>query len=258
MRLIDRALSYAAVDVPVFPVSLEKRPLTRNGFKDATKDQSQISNWWRKWVTAGIGAPTGEASGLLVVDSDPRHGGDASLAELCEEFGMEWLENTLTVRSGGGGHHFYFQYPSGLNIRNSAGKLGEGLDVRGEGGYIILPPSPHPSGKTYTVQEPARAAPCPQWLIERLKVERLVERPSISLSVSFDPRAGPSIPAGERNEKLFKIACAMRGTGKTMNEIESDLLAIRDYRCATGEHPVTDLEVRKIACSVATRYAPNL
>lgn len=258
MKLMSEALRYASASIPVFPVSVDKRPLTRNGFKDATTHQGLINRWWRKWETAGIGAPTGEASGLLVVDSDPRHGGDASLAELCEEFGMEWLENTLTVRTGGGGHHFYFQYPQGSNIRNSAGRLGEGLDVRAEGGYIILPPSPHPSGRTYTVQEPSSAAPCPEWLIERLKVERPVERPSVLLSVPFDPRAGPSIPAGERNEKLFKIACAMRGTGKTMGEIESDLLAIRDYRCATGEHPVTDMEVRKIACSVATRYAPNV
>src|SRR5688572_11837531 len=104
MTLQDFALRYSERSLPVFPVR-GKLPLTAHGFKDATTDASTIRGWWEQWRDANIAMPTGRASGLIVVDVDPRHGGDASLAALEEKYGP--LPETLESRTGGGGTHFF-------------------------------------------------------------------------------------------------------------------------------------------------------
>jgi hypothetical protein len=127
------------MSIPVFPCKPgRKEPLTPNGFKDATTDPARIRAWWSRWPDANIAMPTGKRSGWVVVDVDPEHGGYDSLAALHEE-GYE-LPLTATIKTGGGGVHHYLRCPAGEEIRNSAGKLGPGLDIRGEGGYVIVPP----------------------------------------------------------------------------------------------------------------------
>ena len=160
------ALTYARAGKPVFPVQADKSPYTARGFKDATCDEGTIRAWWRKWPNASIGVPTGEVSGWLVSDIDPPHGGDASLTALIEKYGD--VPVTREARTGGGGHHIIFVYPKGLTIRNSAGKLGEGIDVRGEGGYIIVAPSMHASGRRYQWLNDDEPAPLPEWLLTLL------------------------------------------------------------------------------------------
>src|SRR6516164_7716334 len=143
--LLEAALSYAAIKLPVFPCQLDKKPYTKHGFLDAVCDKQQIRAWWTKWPEASIGMPTGVASARIVIDVDPRHGGDESLLELETKYGA--LPTTLETKTGGGGRHLFFVCQG--NIRNSAGVLGPGVDVRGEGGYVILPPSLHLSGANY-------------------------------------------------------------------------------------------------------------
>jgi len=116
-----------------------KAPLTYNGFWDATTDSGRIGIWWGRWPGANVGVPTGERSGMLVLDVDPRDGGPESLAELERTVGP--LPETAKARTGGGGMHIFFRYPAGEEVRNSTGRLGPGLDVRGEGGYVVVPPS---------------------------------------------------------------------------------------------------------------------
>jgi len=174
---IPRALEYAARGIPVFPVKESKAPYTRRGFKDATCDTATIRNWWRKWPDAGIGVPTGVASGWLVLDSDPRHGGDASLSQLIEEHGD--LPETLEAETGGGGHHIVFEYPELAELGNSRGRLPEGLDVRGEGGYIVVAPSLHASGRRYCWRNDLRPAPVPEWLLMLLTEERPAPFPTL-------------------------------------------------------------------------------
>ena len=126
--------------MPVFPCEPGgKRPLTYNGFWDASLDAERVEAWWDRWPHANLGVPTGERSGLLVLDVDPASGGLESLAALEREHGP--LPVTARARTGGGGMHVFFVYPAGEAVRNSAGKLGPGLDVRGEGGYVVVPPS---------------------------------------------------------------------------------------------------------------------
>lgn len=244
------ALDYANWDdLPVFPVKADKSPYTANGFKDATNDPATVRQMWRKWPDANIGIPTGEPSGWLVFDIDPRNGGDASLTALIEEHGDAWLE-TLQAKTGGGGHHIIFAYPRGSNIRK--GKFAEGIDLQSDGGYIIVAPSLHASGQHYEWLNDLKPAPAPEWLIKRLTEER--QPTQAASSDKTQPRAksgasiGAVIPEGERNEKLFRIGCALRGQGYNHAEIVAELTAINSQRCAP---PLDVAEVLKIAGSCA-------
>ena len=134
---LDAALRYASAGIPIIPCLPNKRPYTKHGYKDATTDHKQIKRWWKKWPNAFIGMPTGERSGILVLDVDIPDGA-LSLAMLETEVGP--LPVTVEVRTQSGGRHLYFKNAPG--IKNSAGKLGKNLDIRAEGGHVIIPPSP--------------------------------------------------------------------------------------------------------------------
>jgi hypothetical protein len=123
-----------------------KHPLTRHGFKDATTDPQQIVRWWTDHPDANIAIATGAVSGVIVVDEDPRHGGDLTLADLEAQHGK--LPETAVSFTGGVGAHYFFRY-LGEPIRSGTGVLGPGLDIKSDGGYIIAPPSRHASGRDY-------------------------------------------------------------------------------------------------------------
>jgi hypothetical protein len=162
------ALAYAAAGWPVMPIAgivngvcacrrhgacdhPAKHPLIRGGTRGATTDPAQIDQWWRYWPTAGVGLLTGHRSGLAVVDVDPRHGGEATIGQLRER-GFD-LPMTLTAETGGGGRHLIY-LTGGIPVGNTSGRLGSagdtaGVDLRGDGGYIVAPPSRHISGGSY-------------------------------------------------------------------------------------------------------------
>lgn len=116
------------------------RVLVPHGLTQATTDEATIRRWWELYLSANIGIRTGAISRLAVLDVDPAHGGENSLAALIKQHGE--LGEARRVRTGGGGQHLYFRHPGGgFVIKNSAGSLGPGLDVRGDGGYVVAPPS---------------------------------------------------------------------------------------------------------------------
>ena len=119
-----------------------KHPRTAHGHFDATADADRVARYWRQCPEANIGIATGGKNNITVLDVDPRHSGDASLAALVARHGE--LPETLRSRTGSGGEHIIFQHVPGVG--NSAGKLGAGLDIRGDGGLIIAPPSLHETG----------------------------------------------------------------------------------------------------------------
>ena len=164
--LLKAALSYARRGVPVFPCEPGgKRPLTYSGFWDATTEMRRIEAWWSRWPLANVGVPTGGRSGLLVLDVDPRGGGLESLASLEKDAP---LPGTARARTGGGGIHVFFRYPAGQKVGNSAGALGPGLDVRGEGGYVVVPPSRTQGPYEWIDRSPLAEA---AWLLEHLSEE---------------------------------------------------------------------------------------
>jgi hypothetical protein len=133
--LVDVALRLARdYRLPVFPCGKDKKPRTKRGFKDATTDEGQVRRWWTRFPDALIGVPTGSASGLLVIDVDPA-GVDFILGEHGDLLGKTRQHNTRR------GFHYLFRAPADISIGCSAGKLAEGVDVRGDGGYIIWWPA---------------------------------------------------------------------------------------------------------------------
>lgn len=164
--MLIAALAYAKRGWHVTPCQPKaKTPASKHGYKDATTEKVQIIQTWTRVPNANVAIATGLISGLVVLDIDPRNGGDASLSELERRHGP--LPDTLQVTTGGGGRHFYFAVPpDGMR----SGKLAEGIDVKADGGYVIAPPSIHPSGGQYKwVTDPKRTtiARCPDWVTAR-------------------------------------------------------------------------------------------
>jgi len=158
------ALAYARTGLRVYPVARNKHPLTDHGKNDATTDEETITEWWRRWPLANVGALTGRAAGFFVLDIDPRHGGDDSLDALQARNGP--LPSTLTCRTGGGGAHHYLAHPGGDVKTSTFGAFGSGLDVLGERASVILPPSVHASGVRYSwLDSSTPIAAAPAWLV---------------------------------------------------------------------------------------------
>ena len=188
------ALRYAEEGRPVFPchtptpsgcsccrpdcASPGKHPRTRQGLSDATTDVGRIEAWWRQWPDANVGVVTGQPSGLVVIDIDPRHGGVDSMRSLLNEHGP--LPAGPRVRTGSGGWHLFFRSPE-AQVRNSVNRVGEGIDVRADGGYVIAPPSLHAAGGRYVWTKGGQAPNLPDWL------ERLVSPPAVPTPVQRDP-----------------------------------------------------------------------
>jgi hypothetical protein len=143
--VIQTALALAARGFHIFPCRpRDKRPATANGLKDATTDPDIIRAWWRQQPDNNIAIATGPASGVFVVDVDGLDA-EATLRRLEAEHGA--LPPTVEVITARG-RHIYFKWPQ-EPVRNSAGKIGPHIDVRGDGGYVLSPPSIHPSGRPY-------------------------------------------------------------------------------------------------------------
>jgi RecA-family ATPase len=210
---IIAALTYARAGLPVFPCSQDKAPLTHFGFKDATTEIGQIRNWWSRWPRAMIGVRTGRESGVFVldvdVDTEQNIDGFVALAVLEKRHGN--LSETLRSVTPRGGSHYYFYWHEG--IKNSAGKLGDGLDVRGEGGYVILPPSGRVDGKCYDWAETSAPAPieAPAWLIELLTAHK--EKPGSAQQTNgrFDGTGN----AGAYARAALESECAAVAVAKT-------------------------------------------
>ena len=142
--MLNVALSVVwGLGLPVFPCretldekgKIRKSPYTKNGYKAASKNEEQVRLWWRTFPNALVGVPAGTSTGILVVDIDQSSHKDreASFYKLQ----VEDPETTQTTTVSGG-RHLIFAYPEPHNIRNNAStRLGEHIDIRGDGGYVI-------------------------------------------------------------------------------------------------------------------------
>ncbi len=253
------ANGYAQRGWPVFPVhSVEagrcsccaqacdspgKHPRTQHGFKDATTDEAVIREWWAKWPSANVAIVTGKESGLFVLDIDKGHGGCETLAALISKNGA--LPSTPQARSGGGGSHVYFKHP-GHAVVNRA-KVAGGIDVRGDGGYIVAPPSLHASGQSYSWLEGCSPAECALALAPAWVLDLLAPKAKESAGRDVGERA---IPEGERNSSLTKLAGRLRKAGASDAAMTAALSVTNRASC---KPPLSDEEVQQIAASVS-RY----
>lgn len=175
MSLKD-AIEYGKHGWAVFPLlPRSKAPACPNGFHDAVKDEFAIRTLWGTRTNLNLGIATGDISGFWVLDIDPDKGGKETLDELENKYGS--LPETLTSKTGGGGRHYLFKTDKYQKISCNIGKLGKGIDIRGNGGYIAAPPSIHPTGTNYQWEE-KEITEAPSWLL-RLIAALKVEKPKV-------------------------------------------------------------------------------
>jgi len=229
-----------------------KHPRTRKGLKDASKDQRQIRSWWTMWPYANIGIVTGLGSGLVVVDLDDKEGknGSENFAELAAPHGG--VPDTMRIKTGAG-YHLYFAHP-GESIKNSAGRIGEGVDVRGEQGYVVASPSRHANGSNYQIEAEGPLAEVPDWLLSEMVQENTTAKKSIENEQNPFAEA-PVVFQGKRNETLFKLGSALRGQHAMQQE--QILPILLEYNTAKCTPPLSEDEVLRICASVC-KFDPEL
>jgi len=237
----ERALACVEQGWAVFPVATNaKTPLTKNGFKDASKSPDAVRKTFAKHKNPNIGLATGEVSGVAVIDVDIKKGakGRESLGQL------KGLPPTLTVTTPSGGWHLYYLHPEG-GLRSKNGIL-PGIDLKADGGYVLAAGSSI-DGKPYEYQDPeASISALPPDILEQL-------RNSIGKSRKASEPVSAAIAEGNRNAKLASLAGTLRRKGLGQGEIAVALKAVNAQRC---DPPLAEVEVDGIAASIA-RYPQN-
>lgn len=242
-ELASAAAEYVANGFAVFPCEREsKEPATIHGFKDATKNPDAVKRLWSDYPQNNIGIATGAVSGgVFVVDVDNHNGVDGA------QFLLEWqrehgeFPETACATTGSGGTHYFFKAPPGVSVRNAAHVI-DGVDVRGDGGYIIAPPSRHPNGNRY------------EWDLHYLdypiaeandSVMALVRNNGAQDYVKFE--LPDTIGSGKRNDVLFKYASSLQSRGMDDAQIVASVSDANRARC---KPPLSDAEVKKLINSV--------
>jgi hypothetical protein len=242
MTLATAAVAYAERGWFVFPLQFKsKDPVPgTHGFKDATRDPAKVGRWWSAAPSANIGLWPGP-SGLVVIDLDGAEG--EATGQRCGLIS----EPTLMVISGrvDGGRHLYFSAQPGQYLEPTT--LGPGTTVRHWKGYVVVPPSIHPtSGQQYRwAGRIGELRPLPPLTSPHTAPPARAEGPASPM--------GRLLPAGERNRTLASLAGSMRRRGMDPEEIAAALLVVNSRRCRP---PLPEPEIYRIAASVG-RYEPT-
>ena len=219
-----------------------KVPACKNGVKDATKSPKKFKNLVESLPNFNLGMATGEASDVVVLDIDPRNGGNKTFEGLQRKLGP--LSKTVTVKTGGSGMHLYFKGP---RKAPRSGKIGEGVDFLADGKYVVVPPLLHGSGQRYLWEKDlsprsVKIATLPQpW-------RDFVADPGHKATPKAEPEQDTAIPEGKRNNELTKIGGRLRASGLAEAEITDALTAVNPKRC---NPPLKQAEVDEIARNVA-------
>ena len=225
--------------------------LVPRGVLDASKDSDVIRAWWAEYPNANVGVATGHPSSIIVLDLDCHRDGANGIGWFEDLISQDQeragdLSGTPQATTGGGGKHFYFEYPPGCHL--STRTVAPGVDLRGDRAYVVAPPSRHHSGRDYQwaqddgTPSDIHLAEVPAWLFTVLQAR--------AISVAHTTPA--KILRGQRNITLTSLAGSMRRHGMTAEEIETALLRV-NQRC---DPPLASPEIERIARSVG-RYQPG-
>ncbi len=210
-NFLDCAMFYINHNIKVFPVGRQdKKPLCSNGFKSATDDLVVLNKWNQNFPDCNIGIPTGDMNQIFVVDVDGEIGAQ-SLALWEEKYGPLNVPTVLT----GKGKHLYFKMPANRYIRCSVNKIANHIDIRGNGGYVVAPPSLHANGHQYTWQNWDMCQPfpdAPDWLLDLLE-----STPKSTLSDDNLLTQIVNAPQGTRNDTVFGASI------KLINQTQKDM-----------------------------------
>ena len=269
MGMLEEALRYAKKGLPVLPLhtvsdgvctcgnvecgSVAKHPRNLRGVTEATTDEAIINQWWEQWPGSNIGLATGTPEGILVVDVDAKSGGLESWMDLQDIHGVV---NTLMVETGGGGNHYIFKQ-NGTIYSNTAGKLGQGIDTRGKGGYIVAPPSVHASGDLYKFfSKDVTPQDLPGWIAEKWGGQSAPAqvKEQIPGDQKYDAWVDYALehgaPEGQRNDMAHRLAGYFRRFGLPVNTILTIMIPYNE-RC-TPPMPLSEL---RATINSAERYA---
>lgn len=252
------ASQLAAAGLPVFPcVPGAKRPLTEHGFHDATTNLGRVEQWWGRWPEANIGVPTGQASGLVVVDVDVHSEAD----------GYRWFGRAnragltvgwdVLVSTPSGGMHAYYPVAPGTEQQRSWQAAMAGIDFRGDGGYIIVPPSVVQYEDSAVAYQLARIAGTPPRPVDASGLRQFLDpRPSPAFRrTTRGPRREADVSRlaswvaargeGERNRGLFWAACRLA---------ENDIPAADAVEVLSAAASQAGLGQREIAATIRSAY----
>ena len=246
MKKTERTINEIAekTDWCVLPVrSKSKVPLLTDWPNQASNKPKTIQAWSAQYPEGNWGILTGIRSGVLVVDVDPRNGGNESLQSLEATYGP--LPKTVRVKTGGGGEHVYFRLPK--SVRQWPKELAPGIDLKGDGGFVVAPGSTHPDGGTYDFQENSspwdvELADAPEWLLGVAK-EKKEPQPQVP---------DKTIPEGLRNNTLFRELSSARARGYSEGALRG-VAEARNRDCAV---PLETKEIESLVKSV-TKYNPG-
>ncbi|MEZ5910399.1 MAG: bifunctional DNA primase/polymerase [Hyphomicrobiaceae bacterium] len=249
---LDAALGYLKRGWAVVPAGERaKRPIVPwQAYQHRIPGEAEVTAWFERWPTANLAVITGAISGLVVVDIDPKNDGDQLLAALEARHGA--LPATVEAITGGGGRHIYFRHP-GREVRNRVG-LAPGIDLRGDGGCIIVPPSVHPSGKRYR-WKPGHApgqvdlASLPVWL-EQSRFLR--DGPRGHSAGYWRELVHKGVEEGQRNSTIASFAGHLLWHGVDPDVVLELMLAWNAVRCRP---PLGDEEVIRTVESIERTHA---
>ena len=247
---VTAAMALANRGCAVFPVDpTTKAPRTPHGCKDATTDEHQIIELWRKHPAAGIGVATGKPSGIVAIDVDPSSGGEEGFAELAGRIGNPG--RTVQVVTPRGGWHLWYRAPAAA-VPCSASKLAPGVDIRGDGGYVVAPPTTRPDGTgwRWAPGEAPLAELQPEWL-DALTVSAMADtRPRAVPADTWVAMLAAGIPSGRRNQDLAALVGHLLGHNVDVHLAAHLLHLVNRADCSP---PLDALEVEKIVASIAGR-----
>lgn len=233
--MLDAAVRYALAGYYIFPCE-KKIPLTGAGFKNATLDAAQISKWWTENPAAQIALPTGETNHLFVIDVDGPEGEQAVKK-------MN-LPETFTVSTRPGRFQRWYKQPHGTKSKCSASILGPQIDTRGDGGYVIVPPSiHHETGEPYKVIKNIPWADAPISLLEP-------QKSSSRVGQSSPISDGDQIPKGKRHDTMLRIAGALRARHLSPEMILAQLRMANERQCRP---PLDDADLQKLSQYVGSK-----
>lgn len=236
---LEEALRFLGDGMSVIPVDGKtKKPLMAwEEFQRRIATTDEVKSWFTKWPHASLGLVTGKVSGVIVVDTEA--GADLDLFDLGE---------TPSSKTGGGGRHFFYAYEP---LRNAV-RFAPLYDFRGDGGYVLVPPSSHPSGNSYAWVDPIGAiplAPLPDEIRERLK--------SPLFKTTTEQLLSGIVPEGERNNGAASVAGALLSSFPVPKWETHAWPLMEAWNRTKATPPLAHLELRQVWESIKKAESSN-
>lgn len=259
-EILNAALEYASAGFAVFPVKRsDKHPYTQNGLKDATVNESTIRQWWTWWPEANVAIACGRPSGnvfALDIDIKPEEGkhGDESVQKWEAKHGD--FPETVRQITGSGGMHFFYRLAGIEKYKNTIEAI-PGVDIRGDGAYVIVSPSVYEDGRTYrwdrdvSILDTEEIAEANESVIALLELNKRDEEKD-SRSSSHERLDLSDVQEGRRNDSIFRYAALQRGANVPFDVALTGALELN----ANFDKPLSESEVKKSVVS-AFKYEPN-